>query len=321
MLRGSLTLGGLTAYFATADTFATGCRQAQELLHEAAALRPACARYFALLDRVPRMRWEGGEQPSACRGALDLHQVSFGFPGRGLALRNLSLAIPAGATVAVVGPSGSGKSTLLKLLARLYDPLHGEVRLDGGDARGLSLAWLRGQCGYVPQDPLLFDATVRDNLCFGVQGGPPRDEELLAALEAAGAAELLADLPQGLETALGEGGRRLSGGQRQRLVIARALVRAPRVLLLDEGTSALDGETERRVLAGLRETARAGHRTTVLVAHRLASVRHADLVAVLRRGRLVELGTPAELAKAGGWFATSFMGAADARMLMEEEAA
>jgi ABC-type multidrug transport system fused ATPase/permease subunit len=155
VLRGSLTLGGLTAFFAYADTFAAGCRQAQELLEQAFALRPACARYFALLDRVPSMRWDGGAVPpeGSFHGALRLEGVSFGFPGRGAALCNLSLAIPAGATVAVVGPSGSGKSTLLKLLARLYDPDEGVVRWDGDDARTLSLDWLRGKCGYVPQEP------------------------------------------------------------------------------------------------------------------------------------------------------------------------
>ena len=379
VLRGSLTLGGLTAFFAYADTFAAGCRQAQELLAQAFALRPACARYFALLDRSPRMRWEGGAAPreGSFQGALRLEGVSFGFPGRGAALRNVSLVIPAGSTVAVVGPSGSGKSTLLKLLARLYDPDEGVVRWDEDDARELSLEWLRGKCGYVPQEPLLFDMSVRDNVCFAVRGAPPDDDRLHVALEAAGAAELLADLPLGLDTPLGEGGRRLSGGQRQRLVIARALVRSPRVLLLDEATSALDGQTEQRVLQGLLNSAGGGEgasgeggggdggdssgdssggeggggeggggeggggegggatggdpypsdpaslggakRTTVLVAHRLASVREADLVAVLRRGRLVELGTPAELARAGGWFATSFAGTADARTLLEDE--
>ena len=269
------------------------------------------------------MRWEGGAAPreGGFRGALRLEGVSFGFPGRGAALRNVSLTIPAGSTVAVVGPSGSGKSTLLKLLARLYDPDEGVVRWDDDDARDLSLESLRGACGYVPQEPLLFDLSVRDNVCFAVRGAPPSDSQLHEALEAAGAGELLADLPEGLDTPLGEGGRRLSGGQRQRLVIARALVRSPRVLLLDEATSALDGQTERRVLQGLlgssglgeggsgetgdgeggggagggggtggggegggvgeRGSGRGGGggakarrgRTTVLVAHRLASVR------------------------------------------------
>ena len=311
VLRGRLSVGALTAFFANADTFARGCRSAQELLHQAFELRPLCARHFALLDRAPRMAWDapGGAKPAECLGALSLRGVSFRFPGRrGAALRNVTLEVPAGSTLAIVGPSGSGKSTLLKLLARLYDPDEGEVRWDGLDARSCDLAWLRTRCGYVPQEPLLLDASLRDNLGFGVRGEPPSDAELHAALAAAGIPDLVAELPRGLESTLGEGGRGLSGGQRQRVVIARALVREPRVLLWDEATSALDVRTECRVLDGLWRGH--GRRTAVLVAHRLESIRSADLVAVLRRGELVELGPPAELARAGGWFASNFGGGA-----------
>ena len=320
VLRGRLSVGALTAFFANADTFAQGCRSAQELLHQAFELRPLCARHFALLDREPRMAWDapGGAAPAQCRGALSLRGVSFRFPGRaGAALRNVTLEVPAGATLAVVGPSGSGKSTLLKLLARLYDPDEGEVRWDGLDAREWDLACLRTRCGYVPQEPLLFDASLRDNLGFGVRGAPPSDAELHAALAAAGIPDLVAELPHGLESMLGEGGRALSGGQRQRVVIARALVREPRVLLWDEATSALDVRTERRVLEGLWRGR--GRRTAVLVAHRLESISSADLVAVLRRGELVELGSPAELARAGGWFAANFGAGAQQQQQQEQQ--
>lgn len=305
--RRRLSLGALTAFYAYSSTFAEGCSALQSLLNTVHTIRPACSRYFELLDRAPRMSWHGGAIPDApaAGAALELRGASVAFPGRsGRALANVSLAIKAGEVLAIVGPSGAGKSTLLRLLNRLYDVTEGEVLLDGADVRSLDLAWLRGQSGHVPQDALLFDASVADNVAFGPPEGAPSRQVVERAIDDAGAAEFVAALPRGADTVLGEGGRRLSGGQRQRLAIARALARSPRVLLWDEATSNLDGTTERLVHATLR--AQRQRRTVVLVAHRLSSVLCADRVAVLRHGRLEELGTPDELATGGGWFQENF---------------
>ena len=263
------------------------------------------------------MAWSGGATPHAVHGAYELANVTVAFPHRReAALRGVSLSVRAGETLAVVGPSGAGKSTLLKLLNRLYDPDGGAVSLDGRDLRGLDLTWLRTRTGYVPQEPALFDLTVAENVQFGDGGGaadapPPSEAAVAAALEAVGAAEFVDRLPDGGATRLGEGGRTLSGGQRQRLAVARALVRSPPILLWDEATSALDGASEALVHRALR--AKGGNQTAVLVAHRLSSVLCADRVAVLREGRLEQLGTVEELRQQReGWFFQNFFAAREA---------
>ena len=307
VVSGAMSLGALTAFYAYADRFADGCQKLQELLHELYTIRPACGRFFALLDRPPAMRWDGGGVPAlgdACVGAIDIDRVSMAFSGSsGSALNGVSLKVRAGEVLAIVGPSGAGKSTLLKLLNRLYDPLEGTVRLDGRDVRSLSLDWVRRQFGYVAQDPALFDVSVRANVAFGPAEGAPLDA-IDDALDAVGAAEFVRRMSAGGEALVGEGGGRLSGGQRQRLAVARALVRDPPILLWDEATSSLDGESERLVHAALKRK-HAG-RTAVIVAHRLSSVLCADRVAVLRDGRIEQLGTPSELREADGWFRQNF---------------
>ena len=201
------------------------------------------------------------------------------------------------------GNQMAGKSTLLKLLLRLYDPHDGAVLIDGTDARDLDLGWLRRRCGYVPQQPVLFDASIADNVGFGAKETPSVDQ-LSRALETAGADEFVGSLPDGVETLVGEGGKKLSGGQKQRIAIARAVVSSPPVLLWDEATSSLDAQSERVVQRTLRSYG--GRCTAVVVAHRLSSVMAADRVAVLIRGRIVEEGAPNVLAHAGGWFQRSF---------------
>ena len=307
VLRGSLTIGALTAFYSFSDTFAEGCKKLQELLHEIYTIRPACGRYFGLLDREPKMPWSTAEgaSPDACHGELELVNVSIEFPGRSeAALRNVSLHVKPGETLALVGPSGAGKSTLIKLLNRLYDPDSGEVRLDGSDVRDINLHWLRRQYGYVGQNPALFDVSITDNVAFGSKEDRPEQAAVELALTASGAIDFVEKLPLGSASRVGENGNRLSGGQRQRLAVARALVRDPAVLLWDEATSALDGASERLVHAALRR--RGTDRTAVLVAHRLSSVLCADRVAVVRDGRIEQVGTPDELAEAKGWFRENF---------------
>jgi len=207
--------------------------------------------------------------------------------------------LAAGETVAVVGPSGAGKTTLFNLLLRFYDPAQGAVRLDGLDLRQLALADLRGSIAVVPQDPVLFSATVRENIGFGRPGASESD--IRAAAEAASALGFIDALPQGLDTDLGARGVRLSGGQRQRIAIARALLCDPALLLLDEATSALDAESE---LAVQRALDRLMHRrTTLVIAHRLATVQKADRIVVMDQGRIVEIGRHAELVARGGLYA------------------
>ncbi|MCC7285243.1 MAG: ATP-binding cassette domain-containing protein [Burkholderiaceae bacterium] len=239
----------------------------------------------------------------AARGgsALAFEQVGFSYPSRPqhATLRDVSLQVQPGETVAVVGPSGAGKSTLFHLLLRFYDAGSGVVRLDGVPVRELKLAGLRGRIGLVPQDSTVFSTTAMENIRYGRPDAS--DAEVMAAARAAFAHDFIAALPEGYASHLGERGVRLSGGQRQRIAIARAMLKNPPLLLLDEATSALDAESERMVQAALEAAMK--HRTTLVIAHRLATVQRADRIVVLDGGRIVETGRHAELVARGGLYA------------------
>jgi ATP-binding cassette subfamily B protein len=239
--------------------------------------------------------------PERARGALRFEAVNFRYPSRPdtLALVDVSIDIAPGETVALVGPSGAGKSTLLQLLLRFHDPEAGRITLDGIDIARTDPVALRGQIGLVPQETVLFGTSARENIRYGRPGAP--DAAIEAAAVAAAADGFIRALPQGYDTFLGERGTRLSGGQRQRIAIARAILKDPPVLLLDEATSALDAESERLVQQALEGLM--GSRTTLIIAHRLATVLKADRILVMDHGRIVERGRHAQLLERGGAYA------------------
>ncbi len=239
--------------------------------------------------------------PEAAQGSVVFDDVTFRYPTRPevSALQHFSLTIDPGETVAVVGPSGAGKSTLFQLIQRFYDPAAGEIRVDGVALPQTDPAWVRARIAMVPQETVIFAASARDNLRYGEWDAD--DAALWAAADAANAGEFLRRLPDGLNTFMGEGGARLSGGQRQRLAIARAILRNAPILLLDEATSALDAESERLVQDALDRLM--ADRTTIVIAHRLATVRAADRIIVMDEGRIVEQGSHDALTRAGGLYA------------------
>ncbi len=251
--------------------------------------------------------------PDPVRGALKFDDVSFRYPTRpdDKAIHDLNLEIAPGETVAVVGPSGAGKSTLFQLALRFYDPQEGVVTLDGVDLRDADPAEIRNRISLVPQETVLFAASARDNLRYGRWDAS--EDEIIEAAEAANAHEFISQLPDGYDSFLGEGGARLSGGQRQRIAIARALLRDSPLLLLDEATSALDAQSERLVQEALERLIKT--RTTVVIAHRLATVRAANRIIVMESGRIVEEGNHATLSAAGGLYASL------ARLQFEDRAA
>ncbi|KAK1266092.1 putative ABC transporter B family member 8 [Acorus gramineus] len=266
-----------------------------ELKHFAEA-SVAASRIFACIDRVPKIDVDtpDGQTLDGVRGEVCFERVRFAYPSRpdSPVLCDFDLHVPAGKTAALVGFSGSGKSTAVALLQRFYDVDAGAVTIDGVDVRKLRLAWARGVMGLVSQEHALFGASVAENIRFGKPGAT--DEEVIAAATAANAHNFIRQLPEGYETKIGERGALLSGGQKQRIAIARAVIKNPSILLLDEATSALDSESEKLVQLAL-DHASLG-RTTLVVAHRLSTIRNADVIAVVARGTVVETGTHAELA-------------------------
>jgi len=243
------------------------------------------------------------------RGAVEFRAVSMDF-GACLALDHLDLSIPPGATVAVVGHTGSGKSTLVSLIPRLMDPTGGAVLLDGNDVRHLDPAEVRRQIGFVPQETFLFSATIAENIAFGVGHATP--DQIRHAAELAGLAPDIEGFPEGYQTMVGERGITLSGGQKQRTAIARAILRDPRILILDDALSSVDTLTEERILNHLAGVMRG--RTVILISHRVSTVRQADTIIVLEKGRIVEQGPHAELIERGGYYASL----AQKQMLEEE---
>lgn len=234
------------------------------------------------------------------RGEVSFNNIEFRYGSSGAGVHGISLDVPAGHTLALVGATGSGKSTLIKLLLRFYDPAGGEIRIDGQPIRDVSLTSLRDAIGLVSQDVYLFEGSIRDNLAYGRPGAS--DEEIIEAAKTAEAWSFISALPEGLDTAVGERGVRLSGGQRQRLSLARALLKDPPILVLDEATSAVDNETEAAIQ---RSLSRIGHnRTVIMIAHRLSTIVEADTIAVVENGRVIEQGDHQSLlARQGAYYA------------------
>ena len=259
----------------------------------------AAERVFEVVDIEPTIQDRPGAKPLRITGGeIRFDSISFGYASGAVALDDVSLTVPAGRTVALVGPSGAGKSTILNLIPRFFDVSEGSIAIDGQDIRSVTLASLRGAIALVAQEVSLFDDTVRANIAYGRFGAS--EAEIEAAAQAAGASGFIDELPEGYDTLVGEHGVRLSGGQRQRIAIARAMLKDAPILLLDEATSALDSESERQVQAALRALMRG--RTTLVIAHRLSTVQGADLICVVDRGHIVEIGGHEELLGAGGLY-------------------
>ena len=303
VLAGRLTGGQLSAFVFYAVLVAGSVGALSEVAGDLLRAAGATERLLELLNTEPHIRAPALPLPlpEPPRGQLELDAVSFCYPSRPdmPALSRLSLSLQPGEKVALVGPSGAGKSTVLQLLLRFYDPEAGAIRFDGVDLRAVDPRALRQRIALVAQDPVIFGADAWENIRYGHAG--VADADVRRAAEAAHAAEFLDELPQGFATFLGERGIRLSGGQRQRIAIARAILRDPALLLLDEATSALDAESERLVQEALERLMQA--RTTLIIAHRLATVRKVDRIVVLDRGRMVAVGRHDVLVAEGGLYA------------------
>jgi len=292
VIEGSMSLGDFTAFYTYLVMLMGPMRMLGMALGMAQRAVASGNRLFEILDREARIVSppEAPELPPG-PGRVEFHGVGLAYDGAAPALSDIELEVEAGSTVALVGPTGSGKTSLVALLARLYDPTRGEVRVDGADLRSVDVSSLRRQIAFVADDPFLFSASVADNISYG-RPDASREQIELAAIRAQ-AHGFITELPDGYETVVGERGLTLSGGQRQRIAIARALIAEPRILILDDATSSVDATTEEEIKRGLRE-AMAG-RTTFVVAHRLSTISLADEIVVMESGRIIDRGTHEEL--------------------------
>ncbi|HTR77231.1 MAG TPA: ABC transporter transmembrane domain-containing protein [Gemmatimonadaceae bacterium] len=319
VLAGTLTPGALVAFLLYAITVAAAVGSLASLFGSYQEAIGAAQRVFELLELTPTVAEPAEPRPLVrpVRGDVSFNRVRFRYgPELPEVLSDISFQITPGEVVALVGPSGAGKTTIASLLPRFWDVSDGCIALDGVDIRALSFRDLRGAIGIVPQDPALFSGTVRDNIGYSrpasdAEGAVPTDAEIIAAARAAHALEFVERLPQGFDTRVGERGVKLSGGQRQRIAIARVFLRDPAVVVLDEATSSLDTESERMIEAAMEDLLRG--RSTLIIAHRLSTVRRADRVLVLDHGRIVEEGRHEDLMELGGLYARLYRAGGELR--------
>nr|CAA75922.1 P-glycoprotein-like protein [Arabidopsis thaliana] len=297
ILKKGYTGGEVVNVMVTVVASSMSLGQTTPCLTAFAAGKAAAYKMFETIERKPSIDAFdlNGKVLEDIRGEIELRDVCFSYPARPMeeVFGGFSLLIPSGATAALVGESGSGKSSVISLIERFYDPSSGSVLIDGVNLKEFQLKWIRGKIGLVSQEPVLFSSSIMENIGYGKENATV--EEIQAAAKLANAANFIDKLPRGLETLVGEHGTQLSGGQKQRIAIARAILKDPRILLLDEATSALDAESERVVQEALDRVMMS--RTTVIVAHRLSTVRNADMIAVIHRGKIVEEGSHSELLK------------------------
>lgn len=303
VINGNLTSGALIAFLIYVVNLSNPVKRLSRVYGNIQRSLAAAERVFEILDTEPDIKdMPGAVDLPAVEGHVALQQVSFAYSSGQYALREVSLEVKPGQTVAIVGPSGAGKTTIANLLPRFYEVTEGRILVDGKDIRTVTMQSLRQQIGIVPQETVLFNGTVYDNILYGRLDAT--EAEVVAAAKAANAHSFIDKMPDKYQTQIGERGAKLSGGQRQRISIARAILKDPRILVLDEATSALDTESEKLVQQALDKLMIG--RTSFVIAHRLSTVQRADMIVVLDKGRIVEQGTHSELLASGGLYSTLY---------------